>query len=501
MQFFRGLPHVLFPPFYSLLLAAIGSFGVDVLEAGRWVNAVAFGLTILAAGLWLRRSLESSVAGRLALGAVVVLVVSPHLNDAASRVLTESVFVLFVLLALMQLSSFLQAEGRSLLMAAAFSALAALTRYAGVALILTGVLLLLAGRGARFTDRLRHAGVFGAVASIPVALVVVRNWTVSGTLTGPRVGTGQSLADSLGQIARVVGGWVVPPNAPDWSAHLLWLTAGLLVLGVPAVAAASSWLRRGSKPDALAGYGSPSSHGDDPGEPTEWPATAIRLGPALPFVVFTLVYLVFIVAIVPLTVPFPIGNRFLVPLYVPALLAATWLLDRLLQIQAEGWMAAAKWTPVFLILVGALTHVGVSARANLRSTARALESGYVGRTYNTSYWEESETLDYIRANRIDGGTYSNNAFAVWLADRTAAPGTHDRLLALAHGTSLSGLKRGIEELGAEVKHIVWFRGPQVDRLDFSDMDIALLPGVETVADLSDGIVFRVALGPRSTRTD
>lgn len=493
---------MLFPPFYSLLLAAIGSFGVDVLEAGRWVNAVAFGLTILAAGLWLRRSLESSVAGWLALGAVVVLVTSLPLNDAASRILTESVFVLFVLLALIQLSSFRETEGHSsLLWAAAFSALAALTRYAGVALILTGVLLLLACRGAPFADRLRRAGLFCAAALIPLAVVLVRNWTVSGFLTGPRVGTGQSLADSLSQVTRVLGGWVVPANAPDWTAYLLWPAAGLLVLvllvGVLAVVASAAPKAR--CPVRLRVFVGGQVVG---GDGAAGRCDRYSVWAALPFVVFGLVYLVFIVSVVPSTVPYPIGNRFLVPLYVPTLLAATLLLDRLLlTIEAEGRMEGR--IPVVIVMVGALIHVGVSARINLGSTSQALESGYVGRTYNTSYWRESDTLAYLRANRIDGGTYSNNAFVVWLADMTASPGTHDRLLVLARGTSLLGLKRGIEKIDAETSTIVWFRfrDLQADRMDYDDVDIRSLPGVETVADLSDGVIFRVASGQHSTTTD
>ena len=57
--FSGGEPLVGWPPLFPLLLAASGWVGIDPLEAGRLINATAFGLTILAAGCWLRSHLRS----------------------------------------------------------------------------------------------------------------------------------------------------------------------------------------------------------------------------------------------------------------------------------------------------------------------------------------------------------------------------------------------------------------------------------------------------------
>ena len=464
---FLGDPLVWWPPLFPLLLAALGWVGIDPLEAGRWVNAVAFGLTILAAGCWLRSNVRSRW---LALVATATLAASLPLSRWAAHLMTEPLFVLFTLLALIKLAAFLQRGGRTpLLLSAVFTALAALTRYAGVVLIGVGVLVLLVRRAPPLTARLKHAVVFGAVSSMPLAGVLTRNWAISGTLTGPRSGSGQSLSDSLSLVADGFREWAIPPNAPDGLGYLLSIAAGLVVLAAGAVVV---WSGR----NVGKGGQSPS----------------FGLGPALPFGVFAVGYLVFIVAVVPFTIPLGMNFRFLLPVYVPLLLTAVLLLDRFLSIEAAGWMAAGRYGLASLVVLGALAHIGFSAQENLRRTVQAYGTGYQYGSSNTARWQHSETLNYIRDNPIEGTIYSNHGPLAWVGDRTAAPGKYQPVRAVG----LSRLARQMMQwtkdgIGA---HIVWFLafGDQDQGFyGYDDLDIRVLPGVETVAELSDGVVFRV----------
>ena len=486
LQHFAGGKLVWYPPLFSLLLAAIGLLGIEPLEAGRWVNAAAFGLTILAAGLWLYRSLRSPAAPYLALAASVVLMASFPLNDIASKLLTEPLFVLFTLLALMQLASFLNRRTAHLplMLAGVFTALATVTRYPGVALIFAGVLLLLAHRTPPFAARLKYAFVFGAVSSIPLAAALARNWAISGTLTGGRNESELSLFDSLRQVAYAFRKWLVPPNAPDGSAYLLWLAVGLVVLAGAAVVLRSTKMQSdgGRVPTRDAPAGS-SAGGWNDGEAA--PAY-FSLGPAIPFGAFVLVYLVFMVAVAMLPISPKIYSRYLLPVYVPLLLAAVFLLDRFLCIGAAGRVVTARWVLVSLILIGASLHVGFSAQRNLSFTAIALESGYWNLTYNVAYWENSEALNYIRTNRSDSGFYTNNPYLAWFRDRTAAPEKYQSLPPRIPDLAQSMMRWTEDGAGAD---IVWFYGR--NGYNYDAIDVRLLPGVETVAELSDGVVFRV----------
>ena len=482
---FQGSPLVNWPPLFPLLLAAGGWVGIEPLAAGRWINAIAFGLTILAAGNYLRSNLRSR---GLVLAATAAIAASLPLSGLAASLMTEPLFVLFTLFALMQLAAFLQRGGRPLLYwAAVCTALAALTRYPGVVLIGVGGLLLAADR------RLKHIVAFGTISSLPLALVLTHNWVVSKTLTGGRGRkSGQSLSDGLSQVVDVFREWVVPQGVlnglgyllwmvtglgiPDWVGFLLWATIGLVVVAMVAVVVVSGRQAGGTK-------------GTRVRERLGRRPRSFGLGPALPFGVFAIAYSVFMVAVVPFTVPFPIHSRFLLPVYGPLLLAAALLLDRFLSIEIAGQVAVAKWGLASLVLLGTLAHIGFSAQKNLRLTAHGYLDDWA---YNGTYWQRSATLNYIRDHLSDSKTYSNNPFLLWFADRSAAIRTHRMLPFELRYTLLTRQARTGSKRGEDEVYIVWLKDtPRTVYYDYNDLDLRLLPGVEEVVELSDGVVFRV----------
>ncbi len=459
-QDFRGRPLIGWPPLFPLVLAVGGWVGLDPVAAGRWINATAFGLTILAAGGWLRSNLRSQW---LALATTATIAASLPLSELASSLMTDPLFVLLTLLALIQLASFLHRGGRTpLLLGAVFTALAALTRYPGVVLIGVGVLLVLVRRTPPLAIRLKQAIAFGAVSSFPLAGVLTRNWAISGTLTGRQSQSGQSLSDSLSQVADVFRQWVIPPNALDGWGPLLWIAAGLVgAVGVGIVVSG-----RG-----MGGKARPAS-------------PLFGLGPALPFGGFALAYLGFMIVVVPFTAYQGIDSRYLLPVYGPLLLTAAAVLDRFLSIAAAGWRAAAKWGLASLVLLGAFAHVGFSAHGNLRITAKGYVAGFG--TLNDPYWEPSETLNYIRTHLREGRIYSNNAYLAWFWGRNAAPGKYQRLPWVEIHEVIPHIMRKTNGNGAP---IVWFQNEK-SWYDYDALDIRCLPGVEPVAELSDGMVFR-----------
>jgi hypothetical protein len=243
---FDGTPYTQCPPLFPTLLAIIGLTGIDPAVGARFLNAVAFGGIVLASGIFFSRSLRSKT---LAIVATSWVLSSFGLLSVCVMAWTEPVFVLLIVLFLLQISAFLHRHRVSSFVAACFLAsLCLLTRYPGVAVILPGVVLLLSPlSGRRISSRLKQAGVFLAISCIPLGLYCVRNYRMTGTLTGcQRLHSIYTLSDNMATAANVVTNWFlgrdipVPMRTPILAALVL-LAIGILLLFHKKAAGGADW--------------------------------------------------------------------------------------------------------------------------------------------------------------------------------------------------------------------------------------------------------------------
>ena len=462
-DFTGGVP-LYHPPFFPILLSAVGLAGIEPADAGRLVNAVAFGLIILLSGLYLRRTLASPL---LAGGATLVLATSFNLTHFASGILTEPCFILFALLALTQLESFLHRKTAWPFLAAAavFSALAATTKFVGVTVIFTGILMLLLRRAWPLAARLKWASCYGAVASVPLAAFLAYNYVSFGALVRdwPNEKEATSLSHSLIRTVYLCYRELVPPTTPDWLAYLLWAVGGLVGLG--AVVVCMRYRSELAKPASCIAW------------------------PALPLAAFALAYLVLIVVVVPFKFGASIMRiRFLMPCYVPLVLSAAILLDRFLALLSEGWASAVKWTSASLILIGCCAVVGRSTISSLNATAQAIESGYFCDKFNTAYWDESETIRYLKANPTDAVIYSNRNSLLYTVLALDAGLNVRRKYPIFHWSKPPVIPQ--DESGWSGTHFVWLHEFS-HFYKFDAADLRALPQLEPVAELADGAVFKV----------
>ena len=172
------------PPLYSLMLAVGGGFASDAREIAGPFNAIAFGVTVFVAGRWMLLHVRSR--SLVALGcAAIVFSVTP--SYWATWAYTETIFILFATVALFQFDKFLTTEKRSaLVLAASFTALACLTRYSGVVLIVATAPLLALQPRVDLPVKVRRLGLYLAASAVPLFLWLLRNYFVTNTLTGGR---------------------------------------------------------------------------------------------------------------------------------------------------------------------------------------------------------------------------------------------------------------------------------------------------------------------------
>ena len=332
-----GRASTMWPPLFPALLAAGEFAGWKALDVVRWINAIAFGLVGYLGSRVLTRSGLSPLGLVVIAGSLAVVLFKPGAYTSA-HAWAEPLFILFALLSLLCFGEYRNSQRwRAVILAATFAALASLTRYVGVTVIATGLLLLLADlwfARRREENRVRlkaaQTAAYACLAAAPLALWLFRNLLVSGTLAGGRGPSRRDLLENVQLGFEGLGIWMLPTDkqlrmlaekatpaqalVDSWGYDAIVATAGalLLLLAMGAVVF--------------------------PGSAWRW-RNHVTGGPAAPFAVFTLCYLTFMVVSASVIAYSPLidhGARLLVPVYVPLVLMSVVALAALWQGMKRG---------------------------------------------------------------------------------------------------------------------------------------------------------------------
>ncbi len=477
---FRGEHFTAYPPLYPLILAAASLFVFDPRDVAGPVNAAVFGLTVFIVGRWLRQSLQSKF---LVLWGSLALAISIPLAWTAYWVWSETLFIMLVTLALVWTDRFMRDDrGVQLIAVAAFTALACLTRYMGVALVGAVILLLIFQHGAAVPQKLRRMAVYSLISLAPIGLWMLRNFLLVGSLTGKREGKPGYAIDILGDMHEVAQTWLFLDLLSDSAELLPLFITNLAMIGL---AMAVGYvlivsLRRAEmwniwRPFCVAG-------------------------------IFALAYIFcLIVAIMARTVGHGVEVRYLAPVYLPLMFAGLFALDRFLiyaqrrrQPSSAGIPSVARtflmrgkvetarrlpWVTIIAALSLCL-WLGYSTILHIREIEIANTHGH---GYRDSKWANSEVLEYLRTASIDSVIITNASVVTYIhAGHTDSPYRHRDL-----EKSQSELKEQLAR-AADGDYVVWFYDKYIGSYyGYSAMFLRAMPALVPVAELTDGIVFKV----------
>ena len=163
------------------VLASVGRFGLDPLRGARFLNALLFGLNIFGLGVLGWRMMKSLPAG-LALAALFLL--NASLLRVHAVAMSEPLFIFLSLLAFWMFDLYVERDAHWLWLLAcgAFTGMAYLTRYAGLALVATFVLALMILHRT-WRRRLTSTGIYLLGALPWVVGWAIRNQMVGGSVT------------------------------------------------------------------------------------------------------------------------------------------------------------------------------------------------------------------------------------------------------------------------------------------------------------------------------
>jgi hypothetical protein len=347
-----GQPDTTFAPGFPFLIAVVHEFGLTVVAAARVINAVCFGVVVVLAAVLVQRHTRSWL---VAVGGAALVVVAPAMLNVTDHVWSEPLFCVVLLAFFLCLEAALRASGsrqvRLIMLAGLVAGLAFLVRYAGMVLVVVGVVALATSLApAPFRARLRGIGVFLLGATPLPALWLLRNATSGAPyVMGPRV----PVALGFPTLTSMFLTSVADLFARRASSSVPWLLL-LLPLTVMAIVGFFRVARRSRA-----------------GSSQEGP----RIEPVLWFVI---IYGAFVLAAGKVAGA-SVDSRIVMPIFVPLVIVGLWL-------AAIGWGTVARSdrraVRGFAAATGALAVVGLAlAGASFASvawsTGEASARGYV----------------------------------------------------------------------------------------------------------------------------
>lgn len=452
---YNGSHLVVQPPLYPIILALIKKIMlIDPQISAGYLNAVIFGFIVYFSGLLLLRYLNSFALVLLGTASVMI---SYALVQASLMALSEPLFILLVLLFLYYFEEYQSKHDFvSFFLFSVSGALACLTRYTGVIIILTGIICIILWGKNNIRRKLWHSFIFTIITVLPIGAWFVRNYIFTGTLTGLRAASSYTLIENMRFFYDTVLPWYLPMNSTGISFIFI-----LLIV--------TAWF--------IFGLDSAKSPAGE---------TINKIGPSL---IFVLLYAGVIVISSTTTAYDRISDRLLSPIYVPVIFILFFISDKIL----------CRLTKSFhLKLITVLFMIGIVLliRYPFKNTIHIIEE-YIelsGWGYGSDSWRESETIEYLSRHEVLGKSYtlySNEPDAIYILANLNARRSPAKTF--YNSPQLFNKNSNQEEIwsNAENACLVWFDKTNRSFL-FTVAELRENINMTEVAHLKDGEIYTLS---------
>lgn len=452
---YDGSTYIYWPPLLPILLALMGLFGLDCLDAARYVNAISFGLIVFCSSFWIRENIKF---GSLVLFGSFGVLLSVPVLIVSNYVWSEPIFILFSFLSLYILGKYLASQKSKLLfLSAIFVALACLTRYIGITIVFTGLLLLLFRRNKNFFSRLIDSTIFGFISILPITAWIVRNYMISSTLTGERFPSSFTLPQIFNSTFDIISQWLLFTKMPSMLRILIvcFLLISLIVILVA--------IKRRNK------NCSKNTH----------------LLQILPLFAFLLVYISFLFVCGLTTNISEINNRIMSPIYVPLILLLIFSIDNIRRFPSRKFH---KQFLSYILIIGFCLWLIYPLQGTIKAIAYYNKNGA---GYSSPLWHNSNLVLYLKENPLHGQIYSNVPGAIYILTGMPAkqiPRKRPENSPVSIINDLLQFKKSLSS--GKDTYVVWFNNKYNDFL-YTVPELRTIFDMTTVEISADGTIYFV----------
>ncbi len=444
----------IFPPGLPLGLAMLMKVGTGTTDAARYVNAVALGAIVVLSYLLLRRHVRSPAIVAMA---TALIALSPALFDVSSMAWSEPLFVVVTIAFLLGLETLHESHAHRLplfLGSVSLVWLGFMVRYAGIALAVVGVVVLLAVPAPSALRRVGRAAAFGAL-SLAVPAVWMIRYVVVGTGPVGRLSSTRGVATNARDGIEAASTLLLPERAPS-PLRVLVLVVSVAV----AVGGARLVVHRGE----------------------EGRRSARAL---VPVVTLAIVYPVVVIVSASVTSVDRLGARLLSPVVVPVVVLVAWIGDQLRDLVR---VKRRRMAQIAITGVLGVWLVGSLARTVDIAAVRARD----GAGYASSQWRRSQLMAAVARAPDRALVYSNDPFAVFAVTGRQPVYTSPRRVAGRPIERTNAVVELVRRACGRQVFLAWATGgenPLTSLLTPSELRRVVV--LERVATTKDGVLFRV----------
>lgn len=435
-----------FPPLYPMMLAAASFFSFDPFDIAGPLNAILVGLTIFMVGRWLQQNLLSPP---LALWGCMILMFSVPAAEIAFRAMAEPAYIFLTILALIQADNHIRkGASSSLIWSAIFTALACTTRFAGIAIAVIVVLILLLSPNVAAKMKVKRIVIYSFISLAPVLVWLLRTFIVSGKLAGNRYFESYSLS----VVFELLYEEVLLQGDPIWP--FLAVTPVLSIWALYRILSNSDSSREGFR----------------------WHTVFLFFG--FSWVHIFMMFISFFSEVPGYEILRLDMSRYMLPIYIPLLISGLLILDQALRRWRISWL---QW-PIITIFLLSLAY---QVARNVNSIQASNDLGF---GYNNRRWAGSDALQYVRDARLTGTILSNYAGPIYV--HTDSLDKH-RFLPCQKSELRTVI---LDEASATNTYVLWFHDSIQaceEQGSYEMEDLLELPELETVALPADGVLMKL----------
>ncbi len=209
---FGRKPLIEFPVGFPIFLAAIQFITrLDPIITAPYVTASLFAAVVFCSSFYFDSFNFRSVWYKYMV--LIGIIISPPLLDIYTKLWSETLFILLMMLFLLSWKKYVQLHRQKwLIVCALLAAFSCITRYAGITLVLTGSLLLVFDTKLPLRQKIKHLLIFNFISVSLLTANLLRNALLGQNLTGNRQKSITPLMEILHHFGATLNSWLTVPD-------------------------------------------------------------------------------------------------------------------------------------------------------------------------------------------------------------------------------------------------------------------------------------------------